>query len=81
VSFVAVTLCVASQRVFIVVYFVIDPVRKLLDTSSYGSTMCVQKWGRSSGFILSSLILFLSPYFSSLFGLLKDTSRLHTLKG
>jgi len=34
VSFAAVTLCVASQRVFIVVsvYFVIDSVRKLLDT-------------------------------------------------
>jgi len=29
--------CVASQRVFIIisVYFVIDPVRKLLDTPSY----------------------------------------------
>jgi hypothetical protein len=35
VSFTAVTLCFASQRVFIVVYFVIDPFRKLLDTSSY----------------------------------------------
>jgi hypothetical protein len=35
VSFVAITLCVASQRVFIVVYFVIDSVRKLLDTTSY----------------------------------------------
>jgi len=34
VSFAAVTLCVASQRVFIVdvIYFVIDSVRKLLDT-------------------------------------------------
>jgi hypothetical protein len=34
VSFAAVTLCFASQRVFIVVsvYFVIDPVRKRLDT-------------------------------------------------
>jgi hypothetical protein len=32
----AITLCVASQRVFIiVVYFVIESVRKLLDTSSY----------------------------------------------
>jgi hypothetical protein len=30
-----ITLCVASQRVFIVVYFVIDSVRKLLDTPSY----------------------------------------------
>jgi hypothetical protein len=35
VSFVAITLCVASQRVFIVVYFVIDTVRKLLDTPLY----------------------------------------------
>jgi hypothetical protein len=37
VSFTAITLCVASERVFIVVsvYFVIDSVRKLLDTSSY----------------------------------------------
>jgi hypothetical protein len=33
VSFAAITLCIASQRVFIVVvYFVIDSVRKLLDT-------------------------------------------------
>jgi hypothetical protein len=29
------TLRVASQRVFVVVYFVIDSVRKLLDTPSY----------------------------------------------
>jgi hypothetical protein len=37
VRFAAITLCVASQRVFIVVsvYFVIDSVRKLLDISSY----------------------------------------------
>jgi hypothetical protein len=37
VSFAAITLCVASQRVFIVVsvYFVIVLVRKLLDTPSY----------------------------------------------
>jgi hypothetical protein len=36
VSFATITLCVASQRVFIVVsaYFVIDSVRKLLDTPS-----------------------------------------------
>jgi hypothetical protein len=33
VTFAAITLCVASQRVFIVVvYFVNDSVRKLLDT-------------------------------------------------
>jgi len=33
----SITLCVASQRVFIVVseYFVIESVRKLLDTTSY----------------------------------------------
>jgi hypothetical protein len=38
VSSAAITLCVASQRVFVVVaavYFVIDSVRKLLDTPSY----------------------------------------------
>jgi hypothetical protein len=37
VSFAAITLCVASQRVFIVVSvcFVIDSVRKLLDTPLY----------------------------------------------
>jgi hypothetical protein len=37
VSFAAITLCVASQRAFIVVsvYFVIDSVRKLLDTPPY----------------------------------------------
>jgi hypothetical protein len=36
VSFAAITICVASQRVFIVdVYFIIDSVRKLLDTQSY----------------------------------------------
>jgi lysophospholipid acyltransferase (LPLAT)-like uncharacterized protein len=37
VSFAAITFCVASQRVFIIVsvYSVIDSVRKLLDTPSY----------------------------------------------
>jgi hypothetical protein len=37
VNFVAINLCAASQRVFIVVsvYFIIDSVRKLLDTLSY----------------------------------------------
>jgi hypothetical protein len=36
VSSAAITLCVASQRVFIVViYFVMDSVRKLLNTPSY----------------------------------------------
>jgi hypothetical protein len=32
--FAAITLCVAPQRMFIVVYFVIETVRKLLDTPS-----------------------------------------------
>jgi hypothetical protein len=35
VSFAALSLYVASQRVYVVVYFVIDSVRKLLDTPSY----------------------------------------------
>jgi hypothetical protein len=34
VSFAAITLCVTSQLVFIVVYFVTDSVQKLFDTSS-----------------------------------------------
>jgi hypothetical protein len=40
VSFTAITLCIASQWVFIVVsiYFVIDSVLKLLDTPSHTST-------------------------------------------
>jgi hypothetical protein len=40
-SFAAITLCVASQLMFIVVsaYFVIYSVRKLLDTPSYVSSM------------------------------------------
>jgi len=41
VSFATITLCVASQRVFIVVYFVIDSVRKLFDTLSYINTIIV----------------------------------------
>jgi uncharacterized membrane protein len=35
VNFADVTLCFASQRVFIVVYFVIDSVRRLMDKPSY----------------------------------------------
>jgi hypothetical protein len=42
VSFVAITLCVASQRVLIVVYFVIESVPKLLDTPS-----CIYKMPQS----------------------------------
>jgi hypothetical protein len=42
VSFVAISLCVASQRVFIVVvYFVIYSVRKLLVTPSYMHFSCL----------------------------------------
>jgi hypothetical protein len=47
VSFAAIILCVASQRVFIVVvavvYFVVDSVRKLLDTPSYFATITFSK--------------------------------------
>jgi len=35
VSFAAITLCVASQRAFIVVYFVTDSVQKRLHTPLY----------------------------------------------
>jgi hypothetical protein len=43
VSLSAITLCVAS-RVFVVVYFVIDPVRELLDTPSYIHTPSMSSW-------------------------------------
>jgi hypothetical protein len=39
VSFATITLCFASQPLFIVVQFVIDSVRKLLDSPLYASTM------------------------------------------
>jgi hypothetical protein len=39
VSFASITLCVASERLFIVVYFVIDSVLKLLDSPSYLNDM------------------------------------------
>jgi hypothetical protein len=35
VSFAAITLCVASQRMFVVVDFVIGSVRKFLDTTTH----------------------------------------------
>jgi len=43
VNFTAITLCVASQQVFIVLvdYFVIDSVRKLLDTPLYVRFVCM----------------------------------------
>jgi hypothetical protein len=47
VSFAAITLRVASQQVFIV-YFIIDLVRKLLDTSSYASEMGPKSFERVS---------------------------------
>jgi hypothetical protein len=42
VSFGVITLCVASQQVFVVsIYFIIDSVRKLLDTPTYFICQCV----------------------------------------
>jgi hypothetical protein len=62
VSFTAITICVASQRVFIVLYFVIDSVRKLLDTPSW--TLAVRncfaggragnRVGQRTGYVLMS---------------------------
>jgi hypothetical protein len=44
VSFAAITLRVASQQVFtVVVYFVIDSVRKLVDTLVWGYTFQIQR--------------------------------------
>jgi hypothetical protein len=48
VSFVSITLSVAFERVFIVVYFVIDSVRKLLDTPSYACEIAGSHGGENS---------------------------------
>jgi hypothetical protein len=40
-SFAAITLCVASQQVFVVVYFVIDSVQELLDIPLYGAVFLI----------------------------------------
>jgi hypothetical protein len=48
VSFASVTLCVASQRLFIVVvHFIIDSVRKLLDTPPYSDKYNTDDTGKS----------------------------------
>jgi hypothetical protein len=72
VIFAAITLCVASQRVFIVVvvvvYFVIGSVRKLLDTPSYEdlllctflklpSSFCIKKYTLNRAMLLLNLSL------------------------
>jgi hypothetical protein len=62
VSFASITLCVASQRVFIVVsvYFVIYTVRKLLDTPTYNSALSQFSftfWNRRNSVVKLSLCL------------------------
>jgi hypothetical protein len=65
VSFAAITLCVASQRVFIAVsvYFIIDSVRKLLDIASCSNLLlglpCVHF---PRGFLAKILYAFSSPH-------------------
>jgi hypothetical protein len=43
-SFSVIILCVPSQRVFVVVYFIIDSVRELLDTHSYMARIVFDSW-------------------------------------
>jgi hypothetical protein len=57
VRFAAITLRVASQQVFIVVYFVIDSVRKNLDTPSHDQRDVAAQF---------DLLFFLSSLFSLL---------------
>jgi hypothetical protein len=63
-SFPAITLCVASQRVFIVddVYFVIDSVRKILDIHSYACLKHVVSEFREFHFRTVYVCLFVHPY-------------------
>jgi hypothetical protein len=59
VNFVAITLCLASQQVFlvvVVVYFVIDSVGKLVDPPSYVMTCN----GPPPLFLSNALVLFAS---------------------
>jgi hypothetical protein len=71
VSFAAITLCVASERVFIVVslYFVIDSVRKLLDTPSYD---------KCSMFVVKHLSMYV--YLGQLFPYLMQTTIMQLCK-
>jgi len=65
VSFATITLCVASQRVFIV-YFIINSVQKLLDTPSY-----IMKYGYNVLFQKPVLVL-------SLISCLGEYSQIHS---
>jgi hypothetical protein len=61
VNFAVITLCVPSQRMFIVVsvYFVINSVRKLLDTFSYNYASIKQhavKTYGENGYIASRIL-------------------------
>jgi hypothetical protein len=53
VSFAAITLCVTSQRVFVVVVvdFVIDSVRKRLNTPSYSGSLRDYKLLQATGLV------------------------------
>jgi hypothetical protein len=59
VSSAAITLRVVSQRVFIVVYFIIDSVRKLFDTPSYKLPKSRTNGGISTEFCAD--IVFITP--------------------
>jgi hypothetical protein len=54
VSSAAITLCVASQWVFVVVYFVIDWVRKLSGTPSYFQNLSLMVHGQVTDFLVTS---------------------------
>jgi hypothetical protein len=68
VSFAAITLCVASERVFIVasVYFVIDSFQKLLDTPSYDNVVSTAEVANISSEI-GYIVYELSETWSGLF--------------
>jgi hypothetical protein len=60
-NFAAITLCVASQQVFIVVYFFIDSVRKLLDTPAYFEGQGPFSMGPESDYVDRDFMVFPSP--------------------
>jgi len=80
VRFAAINLCVASQRMFIVVvYFVMDSVRKLMDTPSYTDWLCSDwhsSWASSVPRITWSTVFVLNPFWSNLMPLFTIVSLL-----
>jgi len=61
-TFAAITLCVSSQWVFVVVYFLVDSVQKLLDTPLYSACLGQQISESLTLFNISSSAIKMVPF-------------------